>query len=445
MRFCFSTFIFTFCLVGFSIFGERALLWAEQSPAEVQLSSELPQGLGVQKKNEPLAVYLLTIEPGWDLSMLWSWWGHTAVLVRDQERDIDLVFDYGLFENFRYDFLYRYLKGNPVFLLGVDPLANTLRRYRVQKRTVYAQALYAKEEKLRAFYKKLAINAQPQNRKYVYHHYYNNCTTKVRDLIDESLFDGALHRKYSQLERKESLRKRAAAPGLGWPPIFILFNSAVGYDLDAIYDYWQAMFLPVDLMQALEGYRLDMLAMPAGQRSKRAGIGQRRVLWQSPMSSSSHEESFVSLLRSWLFFIIFVSLWLFVFYLYPLLYPKKKLSIFLSVVGWWLCYLPLSLIALFLSYIYFSDASSSFGYQTVGYNFSVHAFNPLLFFLVIVWPFCRKGKRAKLWFSLHRVFLLFLEVGCVLALFLASYVLPLLVTVLCMQRIILIQVKRGSL
>ena len=443
MRFCSSTFIFTFCLLGFAIFTERALLRAEQSPAKMQLDSELAQGLGAQKKNEPLAVYLLTIEPGWDLSMLWSWWGHTAVLVRDQERDMDLVFDYGLFENLRPDFLYRYLKGQPVFLLGVDPLANTLHRSRIQKRTVYAQAFYAKEEKLRAFYQKLAINAQPQNRKYVYHHYYNNCTTKVRDIIDESLFDRALYRKYSQLKRKESIRKRAAAPALGWPPIFVLFNSAVGYSLDTNYNYWQGTFLPVDLMQALERYRLDMLAMPAGQRSKTAGIGQRRVLWQSPLSS--HEESFISLLGSWLFFIIFVSLWLFVFYLYPLLYPKKKLSIFLSVAGWWLCYLPLSLIALFLSYIYFGDSSSSFGYQTAGYNFSVHAFNPLLFFLVIVWPFCRKGKRAKLWFSLHRAFLLFLEVGCVLALFLASYVLPLLIIVLCLQRTILIQVKRGAL
>ena len=455
MRFWIALFVFVFYLTESP---GLAVLRAEQSQLYLSTNSELPQGLDVQEKDEPLAVYLLTIEPAsGDLSLFWSWWGHTALLVRDQEKNLDLVFDYGLFENIGSSFLYHYLKGDPVFLLGIDSLANTLSRYRAQKRTVYAQRLHAKEQNLKVLYQNLIINAQPQNRKYVYHHYYNNCTTKVRDIIDKFLFDNALHEKYSQLKGKESIAKKALAPNLNWPPLFILFSSAVGYSLDTIHNSWQDMFLPIDLMQALDIYGLDAKdsdkksvdslgkevqaqKLSAKPKSKEASVAPRHVLWQAPQLPP--EKSFIF---SWLFFIVFFLLWLFIFYLYPLFYPKKKLSSFLSVLGWWLCYLPLSLTALFLSYTYFVASSSPFGYQTVGYNFGLHALNPLLFFLLIAWPFCRKNKRAKLWFALHRAFLLFLEVGCVLALFLASYVLPLLIIVLCIQRMLLIQVKRGIL
>ena len=438
---------------AFGIFG-TSLLWAEQAQTETPLDPRLQHGLDTQKKNEPLAIYLLTIEPGKDLKMPWAWWGHTALLIRDQNRDLELVFDYGLFEDLGPSFLYHYLKGQPNFLLGISSLDKTLRRYQLQRRAVYAQRLYAKKQSLEALYQKLIINAQPQNRKYLYHHYYNNCTTIVRDLIDEFLFEGSLRKKYTQGKGKESIRKRAVAPGLAWPPIFIVFNSTVGYSLDRSRDHWRDMFLPVDLMQALERHRMDLMQDLEPHR-KTAMIGPRRILWQSPeLPSQSYSdpsgpsdpsENLISLLRPWLLFTLFFLLWLFIFYLYPLLYPKKKPSSFLGLLGWWLCFLPLSLTALLLGHIYFGNPSGSFGYETAGYNFSLHALNPLLFALLLAYPFCRKGKRAKLWFGLHRAFLLCLEIGCVLALFLALYALPLLLGTLCMQRIILIQVKRGNL
>ena len=433
-------------LLGLLFFASPSV-WAEKEDSEPSIKSSVefsPQskfleGLEPLKKSEPLAVYLLTVDPGLGFRLFWSWWGHTAILVIDQEKDFELVFDYGLFEDIGPAFLYHYLIGKPNFVLGIDSLKNTLWRYQVQKRRVYAQRLYAKESRIRSFYQRLLWNAQPQNRSYVYHHYHDNCTTKPRDLIDRFFFNASLSKKYSQIEEEKSIRELVLEPAYSIPPIFAAFSLVVGYKIDQRRSSWEGMFLPQRLMQRLEQYRINR----AKEKSK--VIGQTRLL--SPPSLLPYQKrlpSSASVYLSWLFFIFSILLFLFVFYLYPVLYPNKKFSLLLARLGWYFCFLVLGLLGFLINYIYFIQSVSPFGFETIGYNFSLHALHPFLLILPLALPFCRK-KKPKLWFSLHRLILLFLEIGSVLALFLALYALPFLLIVLCMQRLILIQVKRGLL
>ena len=194
--------------------------------------------LASKKENSKgLDFYVLTIERGYGLGQLWSWWGHTALWVRDKNKQRNLVFDYGLFDGFTPSFLWNYLNSWPVFSLGVNYLRNTLRTYHYERRTVWVQQIFAPEAELSQAYHKLLKNAQPKNKNYHYQHFYNNCTTKIRDITNQLLQD-ALRKNTKDKLAPESMRTTSIAPSLSWPPIFLLFYAFTGERLGKQVSEW---------------------------------------------------------------------------------------------------------------------------------------------------------------------------------------------------------------
>ncbi len=397
-------------------------------------------------KTSPIEIHILTIDRGEGLDILWSWWGHTAVWVRDNEKDLDLVFDYGIFAGVGPQFLYNYLfKGLPAFFLGVDYLASNLARNKAQGRRVRAQKLIGNTDQLRQLYHKLLVNARPENRAYHYHHFYNNCTTKIRDLLDE-FFGQALSNKYRKLSATKNLRELGSAPTIDYPPVWLIAHIMSGYTLNQNhYNQWQTMFIPENLLQALAELE---------KYDNEPKVGPIHTLWQDPARKQqiANFPSITKIVSAWILFVCVISLWIFILYIYPLYFPNKPLAHLSRVLGWWLCYLPLGILGLVFTHIYFHQGSASFGYQTVGYNFSLHGLHPLNLILCLAWFFLRKKKhqamnqQKQLWFWLHRSLLLIAELGAVLALLFANFaVLPSLGIIILMQRLIVMQIKRGYL
>ena len=394
------------------------------------------EGSKLQDVQNPLGVYVLTIEVGDSLDSIWSWWGHTALLVRDKKRNIDIVFDYGVFESLGLQFLYDYLNDKPVFLLGVSSLQKTLRKYSRERRTIWSQQILAEPGKLDALYQKLLTNARPQNRNYVYHHYYNNCTTKVRDIIDEFVFENKLHQKYSHKIGEKSIRYKALSQPASFPPLYFILSLFVGYNIHERHSIWQDMILPIDLMQSLENYHYQPQEIPG---KKEAAIGPVQTLWEDPNPKASK-----NFLGPWLVFGFFVTLWIFVFYIFPWAFPKKRLSSFLRISGWWLFYLPSGIVGLLLVYVYINNSSGPFGYETIGYNFHLHLLHPFYLFLPLSRPFLKK-KNHKIWLGMHRALLFWTGAGIAISLILAYYALPALLAAFCMQSLLFLQVRKNQL
>lgn len=133
-------------------------------------------------------VSLLTCEPGTEIYALF---GHTALRYEDPSRDIDWVFNYGVFSFNTPNFVYRFVKGETDYQLGIVPYRYFETEYALRGSSVYQQTLNLKpEEKLR-LWQVLEENYLPQNRVYRYNFFYDNCTTRARDRIEQCI-DGKI-------------------------------------------------------------------------------------------------------------------------------------------------------------------------------------------------------------------------------------------------------------
>ncbi len=116
---------------------------------------------------------------------LYSLFGHTAVRVVDQEQDFDYVFNYGTFEfgNSIVVFGLKFLSGKLPYKLDVSTFDTFLVEYQYEKRYVKEQILDLHLNQRNAIFAFLQENLKKENRYYKYDFFFDNCTTRVRDVI----------------------------------------------------------------------------------------------------------------------------------------------------------------------------------------------------------------------------------------------------------------------
>src|SRR5690349_5216677 len=137
-----------------------------------------------------LQIFVMTMGPG---AEVWERFGHNAIWVRDTVQHRDLVYNYGTFDFHDPNLVPRFAMGRPVYWLGVGDLEGTLREYAARQRSVDVQELDLPPIKRAEIALRLAENARPEQREYVYDYYRDNCSTRVRDVLDDAL-GGALRR-----------------------------------------------------------------------------------------------------------------------------------------------------------------------------------------------------------------------------------------------------------
>lgn len=129
---------------------------------------------------DSVEISLLTVGPG---DEVWSLYGHTAIRYNDKANDEDLAINYGMFSFEKSCFIVRFVLGLTDYEMGVTSMEHFINSYGREGRWVVQQDLnLTREEKLQLT---LAFNEniKPENRVYRYNYFYNNCTTKARDII----------------------------------------------------------------------------------------------------------------------------------------------------------------------------------------------------------------------------------------------------------------------
>lgn len=130
--------------------------------------------------NDGRTVSVLTCSPGDEVYALF---GHTALRVRIPERNVDAVFNYGIFDFDEPGFIGRFVLGETDYLLGVADYNRFIAEYAMRGSGVTEQVLNLDSLQKSRLTDALMRNAMPQNRKYRYNFLFNNCTTKARDMI----------------------------------------------------------------------------------------------------------------------------------------------------------------------------------------------------------------------------------------------------------------------
>lgn len=193
--------------------------------------------------------YLITVDVG---DHVWDNFGHTALRIVDNSTDTDLMFNWGLFDTSvgYVRFAANFALGNMDYQLGVSPPEWELGRYQQEGRTVWQDRLRLTEAQKRTLYQRLAWNIRPGNIEYAYDYFFDNCTTRVRDYLDEA-FNGTLASNSTALTsrtfRDEVLSHYASVPLLRFS-LDILLNERV----DQRMTQWQQMFLPLQLREQLQ-------------------------------------------------------------------------------------------------------------------------------------------------------------------------------------------------
>ena len=203
-------------------------------------SAPMPWGTG-QSRAENLQFYLVTFGPGDDIP---SYWGHIALIVEDTLLHQSAIYNYGLY-SFDNDFLFRFVKGRLIFEVGRASVAAYFNYYQSERRDIRLTTLHLPPKSRLKLAQKLEWNILPQNKRYLYHHYYDNCSTRLRDLIDEAV-NGQFH-KAMEVPARFTLREHtkryvARNPILEWVLMFLMSDR-----IDHTIQKWDEMFLPDEL------------------------------------------------------------------------------------------------------------------------------------------------------------------------------------------------------
>ena len=205
--------------------------------------------LSAQQLSDESKVYLLTIAPG---AELWSFAGHTAIRVKDPVQNIDVNFNYGVFDFRTESFYFKFLRGTLPYQIGAYNFNQEVPYWFEEGRTVTAQELNLTLGQKQRVYDYLMNNYQPENREYKYKFFYDNCSSRVRDVMKTALgdslqFDSTLNndRSFRSWIREYSQKSQNYWSEFG-------MDILIGIPSDEITGAERAMFLPDNLMHAFD-------------------------------------------------------------------------------------------------------------------------------------------------------------------------------------------------
>lgn len=135
----------------------------------------------IEHKSKRISV--LTCSPGEEIYALF---GHTAIRYKNEEDNTDIVFNYGLFSFNSPNFIWRFIKGETDYILGITYYNYFEKEYSERNSYVYEQVLNLSENQTEKLLSLLFENSKPENRTYRYNFFYENCTTKAKEKIEEA-------------------------------------------------------------------------------------------------------------------------------------------------------------------------------------------------------------------------------------------------------------------
>ena len=194
-----------------------------------------------------LRIGVATMQPG---TIFFERFGHDAIVVNDPAHGEPISYNFGFFDPDEPGFLGNFVRGQMRYRLVALPLAEDMAYYRDVGRGVSIQWLNLTDVEAANLAAALAENAKPENARYGYDYFTDNCATRVRDAIDAAL-GGSLKRQlegrsHGSTYRSESVR--LASPAL-W--MWLGFDIGLGPAADQPLSVWQESFVPMRLADAL--------------------------------------------------------------------------------------------------------------------------------------------------------------------------------------------------
>jgi len=192
-----------------------------------------------------ISVSLVTFGPG---ARSWERFGHNAIWIRDPSRGIDALYNYGMFNFTEKGFLTRFIRGRMQYLV-LPQSPRTLNQYVAEHRSIWVQELNLTPAQRMALRDFLQWNVRPENRRYRYHYYRDNCSTRIRDALDLVLDGQIAEQTTGRAARTYRFHtQRLTATNL---PLYLGLLVGLANPVDRPASAWDEMFLPLALRERL--------------------------------------------------------------------------------------------------------------------------------------------------------------------------------------------------
>lgn len=168
--------------------------------------------------------------------------GHTALGIRDHASGRDEAFNWGVYDFDDPTFLVNFLTGDARYWVEIAPTAALNQSMVAHNRSVRQQVLALTPTERAAILEYVRWNADAANRYYRYDYYRDNCSTRVRDLLDRTL-QGRLRRALSSAENRTWRGETARAYAYELP-FYLGIQIALGQRADQRLSQWEQAFLP---------------------------------------------------------------------------------------------------------------------------------------------------------------------------------------------------------
>lgn len=201
---------------------------------------------------DELRVWLVTAGPG---DAVWERYGHNAIRVLNTSTGRDASYNWGIFDFQQVDFIPRFLQGRMLYMMAPFQTQAMIDSYARADREVVMQELDLTPTQKIELLELAETNARPGNRDYYYQYFRDNCSTRVRDLLDVVL-DGALKTRFGSLPSGTSYRDHTRRLTQVDPVIYTGMDLLLGAPTDAPISVWEEMFLPLTLRDEIRSVEL---------------------------------------------------------------------------------------------------------------------------------------------------------------------------------------------
>jgi len=192
-------------------------------------------------------VYLLTCGPGTET---YSVYGHSALRVIIPEKNFDMIYNWGVFDFSTPNFAWKFAKGRLEYMLIVESVQRFLGVYNYERRFVLLQEINLEPGETEILLSLIAENIKPENAKYRYDFFYDDCSTRIRDLIEKSVGEKLLYPP-SELEEEPTFREMVGRYQRPYQWLNFGIDLIMGSPGDKETNFRDRMFLPIDLKDGL--------------------------------------------------------------------------------------------------------------------------------------------------------------------------------------------------
>lgn len=316
------------------------------------------------------SVYLITCAPG---IATYSIYGHSAIRIVIPEKQTDIVYNWGVFDFNAPNFVWKFAKGRLNYKLDTSSFNSFLQEYFYEKRSVWSQQINLESNEIQKLISMINENLKPENIYYRYDFFYDDCSTRIRDLIEKAV-DNKLIYPPEVSRNIPTFRLKVGEYQKFYPWLKMGVDLIMGRPGDKKASFRDRMFLPIDLQKNLEKAMVgrDHKLTPLLQTAKTI------LAFDPPQVRSKFYTAPV---------FVFTLIFILIIFLSAMVRNSRLISITDIII--FSFFAVLSVLMIFFNF--FTD------HQQMKWNINIIWFNPFVIVCLICLLFRKEGQ---LWFRL---------------------------------------------